>query len=348
MESNGVEEVLEGFLDWLGQQRPDTCYEVVSHTVPSAGYSGDTFLVDVRRCDDQGTIDEQLALKVEPLGPALFPQYDFRCQARVQTAVAARGIPAPAPATAELDPCWIGRPFLVMPAIAGHIVGELAVRDPWIIDAPMELAQTAQLNYIDTIADINLIDWRSAGLVDAVPSRDNLAEIDYWRRFLDWYGGGVVLVPSLVDALNWCDANRPADEPEPSLLWGDVRLGNVIFDECRSPVAVIDWEMATIGSAEHDLAWTLVLQDTQDKLFRKTVPGFVDRAAFVARYEQRLGRPVRDLAWYEVLAMVRSCALFARITHLHEAAGLPTPLPIADNPVLTLLQHRIADFRTAS
>ena len=43
-----------------------------------------------------------------------------------------------------------------------------------------------------------------------------------------------LLKVNLVDALDWCEAHRPSSEPEPSLLWGDVRLGNVIFDEARS------------------------------------------------------------------------------------------------------------------
>ena len=149
-------------------------------------------------------------------------------------------------------------------------------------------------------------------------------------------------MPQLVEALDWCVAHRPASEPEASLLWGDVRLGNVIFDEDRAPVAVLDWEMATIGAAEHDLAWTRTLEATQDELFGRTVPGFFDHDAAVARYEARLGRPVQDFDWYEIFAMVRSTAIMTRVAHLRELAGQPELFPIADNPILQILTRRMA------
>lgn len=347
MPGSGTDEVLRGFSRWLDERRPGTTHSIVAHTVPSVGYSGETILVEVARSGID-TSSEHLALKLEPAGPAIFPDYDFACQAHVQNVVASHGIPAPAPAVAENDRQWLGRPFLVMPAVSGYIVSEIPVGDAWLTGGSAELARTAQCSYMDTLADITRLDWRSEGLAEVVPVRDNGAELAHWRSYLDWYGVGEVLVPALVEALDWCEANRPIAEPDPSLLWGDVRLGNLIFDDDRSPVAVIDWEMASIGSAEHDLAWTLMHQTTQDQLFAKTVPGFLGRDELVARYEQRIARPVQDLEWYEVFAMTRSCALFARISHLNEAAGLPVVLPIADNAMLDILQRRIDDFSSVS
>ena len=346
MPGSGTDEVLEGFSLWLDERRPGTTHAIVDHSVPSVGYSGETILVEVARSGSE-TSREHLALKLEPTGPALFPDYDFALQARVQNVVSAHGIPAPAPAEAESNPQWLGRPFLVMPAVSGYIVSEMPMGDAWLTGGSAELARVVQRSYMGTLADINRLDWRSEDLAAVVPDRDNGAELAHWRSYLEWYGGGEVLVPALVEALDWCEANRPGTEPDPSLLWGDVRLGNVIFDDDRSPVAVIDWEMATIGSAEHDLAWTLMHQDTQDHLFRQTVPGFLDRDELVANYQQRIGRPVQDLEWYEVFAMTRSCALFARISHLKESAGLPVLMPIADNVMLDLLAKRIEDFPSA-
>jgi aminoglycoside phosphotransferase (APT) family kinase protein len=42
------------------------------------------------------------------------------------------------------------------------------------------------------------------------------------------------------------------------LLWGDARIGNMIFAPGGTPVAVLDWETATFGQAEEDLAWYLL------------------------------------------------------------------------------------------
>lgn len=338
-----AEAVLAGFEDWLRSQHGPGSVQVVGHERPSVGFSSETFLVDVARGDGDDSRRERLVLKLPPPGPGAFPDYDFALQARVQEAAAAAGVPAPVPVQVEGDTHWVGAPFLVMPAVAGHIVSEIPVRDHWLTKATPERATLVHGRYIDIVADINRIDWRASGLAEIVPLRDNVAEIAAWRQYLDWYADGKVIAPVLVDALDWCETHRPITEPEPSLRWGDVRLGNVIFDDERAPVAVLDWEMASIGAAEHDLAWDLTLQATQDQLFGRTVPGFLARDAVVARYESRLGRPVRDLEWYETLAMVRSTAIMTRIAFLHELVGQPGPFPIADNPILAILQRRIAD-----
>ena len=54
-----------------------------------------------------------------------------------------------------------------------------------------------------------------------------------------------------------CAQTRPATEPPASLCWGDARIGNMLFHDDRSVASVLDWEMATIGPAEMDLAWYL-------------------------------------------------------------------------------------------
>lgn len=339
--------VVAEFVAWLRDQDPDGAPELVGYERPSDGLSSETFLVDVRRAGAGGARDERLVLRLPPPGTGIFPSYDLTLQARAQEAAAAGGVPTAVPVRVETDPKWLGADFLVMPAVAGHVPDQMPVRDHWLTKVPAELNATLYGHYIDVIAAINRIDWAAGDLVDVVPQRDIAAELAYWHDYLEWYADGAVLVPALVDALCWCAANRPMSEPAPSLLWGDVRLGNVIFDEARAPVAVLDWEMATIGAAEHDLAWCLTLEATQNELFQRTIPGFLDHDAAVARYEARLGRPVQDLGWYEIFALVRSTAIMSRVAHLHELAGQPGFFPIADNPILAILQRRIAEADSA-
>ena len=117
-----------------------------------------------------------------------------------------------------------------------------------------------------------------------------------------------------------------------------MRLENVILDDDLRPVAVLDWEMASLGAAEHDLAWLTTLQATQDALVGRTVDGFLAVDEVIATYEARLGRPVRDLAWYEALAALRTTAILTRIAHLNEQRGEPNFFPIADNPIVDRLR----------
>ncbi len=333
------EEVLAGFGAWLRHRDPTSAPEVVGHERPPGGFSTETLLVDVRR----GAQVERLVLKLPPSGRAIFPTYDFPSQARVQEAVARAGVPAPEPVQVELDPRWLGTSFLVMPAIAGHIIDELPLQDHWLTRAEAGLNASVHGAYVDLVADINRIDWRAAGLADVVAQRDNAAEIEHWHRYLGWYAEGDEPVALLGEALDWCASHQPASEPAPSLLWGDVRLGNVIFDEARTPVAVLDWEMASIGAAEHDLAWLLSLEDIPRELLGRAVPGFFDHDGVVARYEARLGRGVQDLEWYEILALVRSAAILTRIAHLDELAGRPVMFAPADHPVLGVLRRRLTE-----
>jgi aminoglycoside phosphotransferase (APT) family kinase protein len=78
-----------------------------------------------------------------------------------------------------------------------------------------------------------------------------------------------------------------------------------------------------------------------DRLFGRRLAGFPDRDGTVARFEEVSGRRVRDLEWYETLAMVRSTAVMTRIGYLRLQAGLPLLLPIDDNPVIDVLTSRL-------
>jgi aminoglycoside phosphotransferase (APT) family kinase protein len=173
-----------------------------------------------------------------------------------------------------------------------------------------------------------------------VPRRDNGAELDFWDDYLVWSSAGSP-VPTLVDALSWCRRHRPATEPAPALLWGDARFENAVIGDDLELAAVLDWDMTSIGAPEHDLAWYTSLDLTMHHLFGQRVEAFPDRDGTIALFEEGSGRPVRDLGWYETLAMVRSTAVMTRIGYLCRDAGEPVLLPIEDNPMLDLIKDRI-------
>src|SRR4051794_34569514 len=97
------------------------------------------------------------------------------------------------------------------------------------------------------------------------------------------------------------------------MLWGDVRLGNVVIAlDSVDPVAILDWEMATIGPAESDVAWLTALSDMTDTMVGDRVPGFLTRAEVIEHYESVLGRSLMDLEWHEMFAMARAAAIHLR------------------------------------
>jgi aminoglycoside phosphotransferase (APT) family kinase protein len=109
------------------------------------------------------------------------------------------------------------------------------------------------------------------------------------------------------------------------LNWGDARLSNVIYRAFR-PVAVLDWEMATLGPAEVDLGWFLYFQRFfSEGLGVPDLPGFPAREAAIHGYEQLAGRTMDDLFYYEVFAAWRNATIMLRIADIYETRGLLSP-----------------------
>jgi aminoglycoside phosphotransferase (APT) family kinase protein len=143
------------------------------------------------------------------------------------------------------------------------------------------------------------------------------------RAYLLWAAEGGSL-PLHEAAMAWLEANRP-EEPPVGVNWGDARIGNMMFRDFE-PVAVFDWEMATLGPAEVDLAWWLVLERySAEGNGQPPLPGFPSRAETIATYESLLGRPVRDLEYYEVWAALRFAIVLVRVIRMMTAHGVIPP-----------------------
>lgn len=336
-----LDELAAGIARWLGDRRGVAAVELDRCERASGGLSSETLMVDARGRRNGEPWRESLVVRLAPAGPGIFPEYDLGAQAVAQEVAAAYGVPTAVPAEVVADPGWLGAAFLVMPAKAGYVPGPVPLHDPWLAEAPVEEQARAFHAVLDVLAAVHTIDTEA---LDTIERRGLDAEITYWRRYLGWYGDGAAIVPALGEALDWCVAHRPTAEPPAALLWGDVRLGNVIFDEARAPVAILDWEMTTIGAPEHDLAWFLALVELQDDLMGERLPGFPDRAAAVAHYEQAVGRTVVDLAWFEILALIRSIAIMTRLGFLEQQAGRAPALALTDNPLLSILARAIAAY----
>jgi aminoglycoside phosphotransferase (APT) family kinase protein len=79
----------------------------------------------------------------------------------------------------------------------------------------------------------------------------------YYEHYMNWAYPGQK--PTATRALTWLKEHQPSERNVPVLLWGDSRIGNIIYAPGGTPVAVLDWEMATFGQAEEDLAWYVYL-----------------------------------------------------------------------------------------
>jgi aminoglycoside phosphotransferase (APT) family kinase protein len=273
-----------------------------------------------------------MVVRLAPLVPT-FPDYDLGPQATVQNAVADWGIPAPAPAVVERDPQWIGTPFLAMPRVRGDIAGPAPAFDPYVTEAGPAFQRVMHDGLIDTVVAVHDVPWEAAGLGGILAGPTLRDAVDRWTAYAEWSSEGDPL-PALAEALDWCARHMPA-ERAPVLLWGDVRLGNLVFDAERRVTAVLDWDLASLGPRESDLGWHFGLDFMMQELFGRGVPGFPSRLEALERYERGSGYEAQHLAWHEVFALARALAINDRHQRI---SGDPRR---RDNPMGNVLLARL-------
>jgi aminoglycoside phosphotransferase (APT) family kinase protein len=321
----------EGYSAWLRGPggRPDAAVREVRR--PSAGHSNETLILTL----DAGGRSERQVLRLPPLTP-LVPDYDLRREATVLETLAGAGLPVPCPIVFEPDATHLGVPFLVLPMVEGHVVGEAPVLDPWLSEAPPAAQARVEEGFLAVLAAVHRYPVAGSGLERVLRSGSSADELAWWAEYLRWAFGGSPPA-TLVSVLDHLRATAPGTEPRRELLWGDARLGNVIYDEDRGVRAALDWELATIGSGEADLAWYLALSELLFSFVGRRLPGFLDRDAVVADYERRRGRPMVDLEWHETFALLRSAAINARIARMTDRGRGGGE----DDPVLGYLRRRL-------
>lgn len=291
-----VREPLERFLDEHGIGEGEIDFEPIGE-----GHSNVTFAA--RR----GTAE--FVLRRPPRGPLPPSAHDVLREARVLRAL--RGS-ARVPAVLAVceDPAVIGAPFYVMERVAGHVVTDAV---PGAIDGPEHRRRMAE-ELIDSLVEVHGADWRACGLEGfGKPS-------GYLERQLRRFGGlwehnRTREIPQVETVAAWLAANLP-EQSEATVVHGDFRLGNVMFAPEPPPrlVAILDWEMATIGDPRADVGYLCMMWsqagDPSGGLFDLGAvtrqEGFPTRAELVARYEERSGRSMTDIRWYMALATWKS------------------------------------------
>jgi aminoglycoside phosphotransferase (APT) family kinase protein len=320
------EALATGLARWLREQH-DRKVEVTSMARPGAGYAGNTRMVAL----SDGT---RVVLRLPPDGATHLGD-PLERQAIAQNALAAAGVPVPSPAWHERDPAWIGSAFVVMPCVDGHVGGEVPVTDEWITDSSLADQTRLYEGFVDALAAVHRLTPEQLGAATAAlrgatdRPRDH---VDHWRGYLDWATDGAP-PGRLVASFERAAATAPTDAPPVSLLWGDPRLGNAIFDDRRGLVALIDWETAGFGPAELDVGYWLGLEAVLDEAMGRRVDGFPTRDQAIDRYQVRLGRPLVELGWWEVLGLLTAACMSVRLSVLAKSR-VPTDDELGAHPVV--------------
>lgn len=250
--------------------------------------------------------DERWVLRRAPRHASSSTAHDVLREFRILSAIADQRVRIARPVVACADPTVFGSPFYLMARIDGEPVRS-NVPAGWN-DIP-RAGEKAVIDLVDELAAIQAVDWKGCGLGDlAHPSGYLERQIARWLAQLDSYGGREL--PAAREVADWLAARVPAEQPQ-ALCHGDYKLDNALFarDEPRI-LAVVDWEMASIGDPLVDLGWSLIFHPGTEGLMplgvmkepridRASVPSI---AALVDRYASRSGRDVTAIEWYHVFA----------------------------------------------
>lgn len=314
------------------------------------GFSSETLLFNVAWREDGEAQQQDMVIRLEPTGFNIFPSYDIPLQFRTMETLWKTDVPVPRMRWLEEDPSVLGVPFYVMDRVAGVVPTDTPPYHTagWVSELAPERREKLWYSGLDAMARFHKLDWRALGF-DSLDKPEHGAtqleqQLHYYEQYFSW-GMKRERYPVTQTALDYLYANMPNDAQQ-GLCWGDSRLANQIFlaEEC---VAVIDWEMLHLGSPVEDLAWWLMA----DRCFSEGIgversAGFPAHDETIRHWEQATGLGARDLAYYEVLALMRFSIHIGRVGLQMKHHGiLPEDNDFdADNLASQMLAKRMAEL----
>jgi aminoglycoside phosphotransferase (APT) family kinase protein len=319
---------------WLAAKLPaEASPELSALEIPQgSGHSNETLLFDVNLREAGRVRQRRLVARVQPAGRSVFPEYDMALQFRCMQILGERTeIPVPKVLWLEQDPKVLGQPFYVMERVTGLVPTDnppyAAVG--WLAEASHQEQKKLVCDSIALLARLHQLDWRSLGFGFLDRPRYGTTgfaqQLAYYEEFLSFASGGSAPPEILSATLRWLNEERPAHRERVVLNWGDARIGNMMYLDFK-PVAVLDWEMATLGPAEVDLAWFIYMNRfLTEGIGLPGLPGHPSRKEIGSLYESLTGERVRELRYYEVWAAFRFAVVMLSINQMMIEWGIATP-----------------------
>jgi aminoglycoside phosphotransferase (APT) family kinase protein len=316
----------------------------------NTGNSGQTLLIDVAYVQGEQSHLGEFVLRGQPDGAEVVRGSDVVLQARMMDALEREAtITAPHCLGVELDGEVIGVPFLVMNRLPGQPASQVPNYnvEGWLHEmSPAQRRQT-WANGIRAVAQLAALDWRDGFEFLCAPHHGEPGLDQRIGYLTEWYEhsttGRSRSIPIIDAAMDYVREHRPQETPV-NVLWGDSQTANILFDHDGNVCALIDWELATLGPAECDLAWWLFFDDFFSNGF--CVPrldGLPTHEETVEIWEQAVGRKAHDLEYYEVLAgLCMALITMGAFDRLVEAGKLRAENETVNvNPITRCLAPRV-------
>jgi aminoglycoside phosphotransferase (APT) family kinase protein len=270
--------------DWLRANVADFRGELRLQPL-AGGQSNPTYRVDAG--------EHRWVLRRKPPGVLLASAHAVDREYRVMAALAGTDVPVPRVHALCEDPAVIGSTFVVMDLVEGRVFV-----DPSLPGLSAEERAAIYAAMARTLAAIHRVDVSAVGLAGHGKPQNYLSrQIERWTR--QYRASETERLEAMERLIDWLPARLPPgldDEPG-TLVHGDYRLDNLIFHPTEPRVlAVIDWELSTLGHPLADLAYHLMAWRVTPDEFRGLKGhdlaglGIPDEAAHLATYRAAGGR----------------------------------------------------------
>jgi aminoglycoside phosphotransferase (APT) family kinase protein len=315
---------------WLSTVMPGgTAPEVIVESgVDSNGMSSETIILTGKWQQDGQPTEQKWVARVAPSAAdvPVFPTYRLDHQFDVIRLVGElTDVPVPRVRWMENSGDVLGTPFFLMDHVSGIVPPDVmpyTFGGNWFADAPAEKRRELQDATVEVLAKLHSIPnaEKTFGFLTEIDPPGDTPLRRHFGWLKDWYEFAVPDIgrSELVErALAWLEENFPTDvaSGEPVLAWGDSRIGNVLYEDFR-PVAVLDWEMATVGPRELDVAWIIfahmVFQELAGLAGLDGLPDVMREEDVRSTYEELSGATLGGLDWFYVYSGVIWCCVFMR------------------------------------
>lgn len=321
---------------WLQARMPEAHeVRVENLTYPSgAGQSHETLLFDAHWTESGKRVDQGMVVRVKPTEHTVYPDDLFAEQYQVMRLLRDDGRVKVAKAFwYEEDASILGAPFFAMERLRGRVpVSVPPYRDTgWVAEATP--AQRAKM-WENGVRQLAAVQWpdlaQFAFLRGRAHAREGLAQ--EWAKFagfVQWIHSEGPR-PILDKGLAQLEARWPKNQPA-GLVWGDARIGNMMFDDAFEVVAVMDWEQPSLGGALNDLAWWLVLSQNMHgaRADKPLLEGMGTREQTIALWREVTGICTDDIEWFEDFTQLKLACLSIRTARLRGDRPEPNDADVA-------------------
>ncbi|MCP4755534.1 MAG: phosphotransferase family protein [Proteobacteria bacterium] len=270
------------------------------------GASRETYRFRLRYSQDGRNVDDRLILRLDPQTSLV--ESEHADEFHTYRGFFGTKVPVPESLWMEEDARWLGRPFFVMREITG------CETDPKKITKPpySEVREKIGEHYTRILAQIAGTD---PSQIEHLNRIEPPAPDECWRRELDYWVGMIeqdVLEPRPVvwAAIRWLRGHPPPPAQKISVIHGDYRIGNFLYDETGVIQGILDWEMCHLGDPIEDLTYGM------NPLWSASEPSkvgtMIGREKFIALWEEESGLKVEPeaLYWWELFTGVKALSIW--------------------------------------